>query len=462
MTDLIERVAERLRGLPAAAGRQIVAVSGGLDSMVLLDVMRRLSPRFGWSLIVAHLNHRLRGRESRADEALVRKIARHSGLPMVVGSADILKRRRLEKVSLEMAAREARHSFLTATARRRRASAIVLAHHADDQVELFFLRLFRGSGPDGLGGMRAISSSPFDGSIFVLRPLLDETKAELLEYALSRKIQFREDATNRQHEIQRNRIRGELLPTLRRRYAPFSDAAIARTMRLLQDESDFISRAAAEWLAASERPAFNSLHPALQRRCIQTQLFHLGIKADFDLIEQLRQKPERRVAVAALEKGRKKAAEFISRSAAGEIRREPLAPRQEPASAAKRFRVGKKSGTVAFQGLRVSWQIQARRGNKLARNGAKVEEFDADKVGPTVILRHWRPGDRFQPIGMASAVKLQDFFVNVKVPRVERHKLVVAEAASGGIFWVEGARISEVFKLKPGTIRRLQWRWDRA
>ncbi|HTA30404.1 MAG TPA: tRNA lysidine(34) synthetase TilS, partial [Candidatus Cybelea sp.] len=91
-----------------------------------------------------------------------------------------------------------------------------------------------------------------------------------------------------------------------------------------------------------------------------------------------------------------------------------------------------------------------------------MECFDADKVGARVWLRHWQPGDRFQPIGMKSARKLQDLFTNLKVPRDERHRRVVATTSRGEVFWVEGLRMAEGFKLEPGTIRRLKWRWKRA
>ncbi len=98
---------------------------------------------------------------------------------------------------------------------------------------------------------------------------------------------------------------------------------------------------------------------------------------------------------------------------------------------------------------------------RLPRREAAVEYFDADRLGGRIVLRHWQPGDRFQPIGMISAVKLQDWFVNQKVARAGRTSLVVAQTAPGQIFWVEGQRISEHFKLTKSTIRRLQWRWQR-
>ena len=106
-----------------------------------------------------------------------------------------------------------------------------------------------------------------------------------------------------------------------------------------------------------------------------------------------------------------------------------------------------RAGEIEFDGARISWRVDSRKGVAQARTGVRQEFFDADKVGSPVRLRHWQPGDRFQPIGMACAVKLQDFFTNQKVPRDQRRQLLVAATAQGEVFWVEGTRISERFKL---------------
>jgi tRNA(Ile)-lysidine synthetase-like protein len=117
-------------------------------------------------------------------------------------------------------------------------------------------------------------------------------------------------------------------------------------------------------------------------------------------------------------------------------------------------------GDVLFGDARVSWSRDERTDFKRSRDGSAYECLDADKVGRKIMLRHWRPGDRFQPIGFKSLVKLQDLFTNAKIPREQRHHLLVAATAGGEIFWVEGLRISEGFKLTPVTKRRLVWRWQ--
>jgi tRNA(Ile)-lysidine synthase len=114
--------------------------------------------------------------------------------------------------------------------------------------------------------------------------------------------------------------------------------------------------------------------------------------------------------------------------------------------------------------LNVSWKISPARSATLRLPPSAIhrEFFDADRVGGEIVLRHWRPGDRFQPIGLKSAVKLQDLFVNAKIPAARRRKLVLAATAAGEIFWVEGLRIGETAKLTPKTRRKLVWKWSQA
>ena len=220
MTDLLQLVEENIqsRKLFKRGQKIMVAVSGGLDSMVLLHVLRKFSARHKWKVTVAHFNHQLRGRASDADEKLVRKTAAAMKLQFMVERADVKQFARESKLSIEMAARKLRHEFFARAARKQKIKTIALAHHADDQVELFFLRLLRGAGGEGLAGMKWQSSSPADKKITLVRPLLDLSKEELRRFARENKIQFRDDATNFSSNFLRNRIRHELLPLLREKY----------------------------------------------------------------------------------------------------------------------------------------------------------------------------------------------------------------------------------------------------
>ena len=198
----------------------LVAISGGVDSMVLLHILNSFAQKNRWQISVAHFNHQLRGRASDADEKLVRQTAKKLRLKFTAGRAAVKKFATQSKISVEMAARKLRHEFLVRVAREQKVSVVALAHHADDQVELFFLRLLRGAGGEGLAGMKWRSPSPANPIIALVRPLLGFSKNEILEFARTEKIKFREDATNLSSDFLRNRIRNELLPLLQKNYQP--------------------------------------------------------------------------------------------------------------------------------------------------------------------------------------------------------------------------------------------------
>ncbi|HXT10775.1 MAG TPA: tRNA lysidine(34) synthetase TilS [Candidatus Angelobacter sp.] len=479
MSNLAEQVEQTIRGLRLfARGEKIlVAVSGGVDSMALLHLLHELSKRNDWRLAVAHLNHQLRGRASDADERLVVGAAKKLGVRVVAGRADVKGIARKGKLSLEMAARKARHEFLAKTARRLKISRVALAHHADDQVELFFLRLLRGSGSEGLAGMKWRNASPADRRIELMRPLLEQSKEALRDYATAQKIRFRDDASNESLDIQRNLIRHELLPLLRRKYQPALARTILRVMEILRAESELIGEISDNWLARAGID-FEQLPLALQRRCIQSQLLRLGIPADFALVERLRLAPResftifpgvvaRRNRDGRLHIDSRTGVSPVSPCSHGRDARATTEVRASPASVETtagrrrllRVQVEGRAGRTEFGGRRVSWKVQPQKRFRRPESRAGQEVFDADRVGGRIVLRHWRPGDRFQPIGMAKAVKLQDLFVNLKIPRERRHDLIVAATAENHIFWVEDLRISEQFKLTPRTRRQLVWRW---
>ena len=423
---------------------------------------------------------------------------------MVVEEAEVRQLARAGKLSLEMAARGLRHEFLARAARGRRIRSIALAHHADDQVELFFLRLLRGSGGEGLGGMKWRNPSPSDREVELVRPLLDQPKAVLLKYATECGIRYREDASNAMLDFQRNRIRHELLPLLRSKYQPALDRTLLRVMDIVGAEAEFAGRAAREWLRDGIRPkskvqspksgvlslkskvqspesegrrgkgavraaglqgrlAFDELPVAVQRRCVEVQLVRLGVAPDYELVEQLRLAAERSVAVgrsgAGVLRGAVPHYAFRDRSGLVHLQGAEL---DEFNSASTEVALAGSGGEVEFGGARIWWRIRSRGAVQRPAARAGRECFDADEVGSPVWLRHWQPGDRFQPIGMASRVKLQDMFTNQKVPRGRRREVIVAATADGEVFWVEGMRIAERFKLTNATIRCLQWRWKRA
>ena len=458
MNGFLQRVENAVarRRLLARGQKILVAVSGGADSLVLLHVLNWLAPKNRWEISVAHFNHQLRGRASAADEKLVRQTAKKLRLNFFGDSADVKAFAAQSKISMEMAARKLRHEFLAKTARENKIPTVALAHHADDQVELFFLRLLRGAGGEGLAGMKWRSRSPVDSKVWLARPLLGFSKAEVLAVARANKIVFRDDATNFSSDFLRNRIRNELLPLLQKNYQPGLAKTVLRLMEITGAEAEFTGATAAAWLGrapeAGARPGFVGLPVAVQRKVLQRQLTERGLVADFELIEQLRETRGNFVSVAAHLS--------VACNSSGQIELRELFENKFNKNELK-FNLSGRAGRVVFGGRKFRWQIQPQKKFRRPPQKDGWEMFDADKIGGEIVLRHWRAGDRFQPIGLRAAVKLQDLFVNAKIPAARRRTLVLATTAAGGIFWVEGLRIGEPFKLTPGTKRQLRWDWSK-
>ena len=448
VVNLLDQIENEIcsRKLLAEGDRVVVAVSGGLDSMVLLHILQKLAKRHRWKLIVAHFNHQLRGEESDGDEAFVRASARKLRIPFERGSADVKRLALDKKISVEMAARDSRHRFLAVVAKRTKAETIALAHHANDQVELFLLRLLRGSGGEGLSGMKFLSRSPIDPDVSLIRPLLHQSRSTLLSFAKEQEIEWREDITNESLDMQRNEIRHRLVPRLRE-FQPALEDTVLRSMEIIGAESEFVRLEAERWLG-NQTVSFETLSRAVQRRVLELQLRVLQIHYDFDLIEQLRINPDRFIsATTGLE---------VLRAKSGVIEMREIASYTFDA-AEVRVNLSRKAG-IKIGTTELKWQKSNKQGISRTPEPQR-EQFDADKVGSTVVLRFWRPGDRFQPIGMKKTVKLQDLFTNLKVPATERRKRVVATTEIGEIFWVQGLRIGEKFKLTSGTKERLTWSW---
>lgn len=448
----IASVLRQDRLLPRNA-RAVVAVSGGLDSVVLLQVLRELSSTQGWSLHVAHFNHQLRGRASDADERFVRRLAAQAALPCSVGRQAVRAAAAERGVSIEMAARTCRHDFLARVAQDTGAGRVVLAHHADDQVELFLLRLLRGSGPQGLQGMRTVAPSPSCRRIRLIRPLLARTRAEVLAEARLRGLRWREDASNRTLDPLRNRIRRQLLPLIREDFQPGIVPVILRTMEILREEGELAEGVLKEWKTRLGRVDWRLVPVAVQRRWVRQQLAEQGIQADFDLTERLRRRPNVAWSVAPALRARldDQGRLQLDRSAAESFRADEVG-----AALAGR------TGQVCLAGRQVHWRLLRRRDQTGWRRHIRpgVEVFDADRLGPSILLRYWRPGDRFQPIGLEQRAKLQNLFVAARVPRSERRQRLIGENAEGEVFWVEGLRIGEHCRVTEGTHRLLVWRWS--
>jgi tRNA(Ile)-lysidine synthase len=294
----------------------------------------------------------------------------------------------------EDAARQVRLAFFESVAARTGIGTLALAHTADDQVETFLLRLIRGAGLQGLAGMLPEKQL---GSLRVVRPLLTVTRAEVIEYLQARRLSWREDPSNADRRFLRNRIRHELLPLLEREYNPGIRQVLWRTAEILRAEAERDP-------VAAERHAVRQL--------------------SFRQVEALRQLAARH--------------------------RWEIAP-------AGPWPLNLAGETVIPQlGVRFVAGAGAERGPHPPE--AAVESFDAEALGDAPFVRTWKAGDRFQPLGMRGEKKLQDFFVDEKIPREQRGRVPLVCARDGRIAWVVGYRMAEPFKVTERTRRVLRVR----
>ncbi|MFI5183033.1 MAG: tRNA lysidine(34) synthetase TilS [Vicinamibacteria bacterium] len=217
-------------GAPSAGQTVVVGLSGGADSVALTDALASLGSVRGFKIVAAHLDHGLRP-ESPDDAAFCRALSQRLGVPIRTSVADVRGRAKRDRCGLEDAARVERYAFLESARREQGAAIIAVAHTRDDQAETFLMRLLRGSGSTGLSAMR-----PRNG--FIVRPLLEVSRDQVLDHLRRRGLPWREDPTNRDLSPLRNRVRHELLPYLESRFNPRLRAALSRTAGLLGDEAD--------------------------------------------------------------------------------------------------------------------------------------------------------------------------------------------------------------------------------
>jgi tRNA(Ile)-lysidine synthase len=278
-----------LRALSPGA-RYLIGVSGGRDSVALLHWLVEC----GYSkLIVCHLNHRLRGRSSRADAIFVQKLAAKYDVDLALGAIDVRARAVRTKQSLETAARDARYKFFAQVAKRRRCRTIFLGHHADDLVETFLINLFRGAGPGGLSAMRGVSVRKVDNvKLQIVRPLLGVSREQIDDYVRKHRLKFREDASNKDLAPLRNRIRHRIIPEIEKQLGRNVRGTIWRAATIAAEEENFFEALLPDKLSKLTALAVKPLRAmpiAVQRRMLHEWLRARDVPdLSFDLVERVR------------------------------------------------------------------------------------------------------------------------------------------------------------------------------
>ena len=419
--SLVERVARSIEERGLNLGRRLgVAVSGGADSVCLLHVLRELGPRWNLELTVLHLDHCLRGEESRADAEFVRCLASALELPLVLRVVEVGER----QDNLEQAARKARLEFFGDVLRTSTVDMVATGHTQSDQAETVLFRFLRGAGTAGLAGIRPRMEPG------IVRPLLDIDRVAVEQFLRDRGIGWREDATNASLVFARNRLRHGLLPQLAREWNPSITSTLANTARWAGDEEAYweseIGRLAAgnlvEWDGAVMVRAnfLTSLPVAVARRFIRYGIALVRgdlLGLDFDHAEVV-------LALARRGKGSGgcrlpgldicRSFDWVRFALSGSERERPAVdPVAVPVP-----------GTACVPGgLQLSLElIEKSETSELSQcvyNG-EMGCLDWDRLSGSLMLRTWKAGDRYQPTGRTAVEKIRTLFQKARIPIWER------------------------------------------
>jgi len=432
----LERIAGTIErhGMVSRGHRVGVAVSGGADSVCLLHVLLELAPRWDLRLSVLHLNHGLRGEESRQDAEFVRALAARRGLAFHLREAELAG----SSGNLEQAARQARLAFFREAIEGGSVDRVALGHTRSDQAETVLFRFLRGSGTAGLAGIRPVTAEG------IVRPLLEVDRAEVEQFLRERDIPWRDDSTNASGQFARNRIRHGLLPQLAREWNPGIQETLAQTADWALAEEAYwdaeIERLAAGRLTGTgsaiiaRADSLTSLPVAAARRLVRHAIRRVRgdlRRIDFGHVAAIlelagRKEGHGRVAVPGLEVCRSFDWVRFAR------------PRERDSG----YRLAAPvPGAVEVPGTGIGISLELIEKAETSEPSECVYNGDVGlqwaSLSGRLELRSWRPGDRYQPAGSTGEEKIKTLFERARIPIWERrHWPILVDGPS--IIWVRG------------------------
>jgi tRNA(Ile)-lysidine synthase len=407
----------------------LLAVSGGIDSMVMLQLFIDA----GYPIAVAHCNFQLRGADSDADEALVKKICDQHKIPFFVQRFDTSKSAKESGLSIQLAARKLRYDFFESIRSENGYQFVATAHHLNDSIETVLLNLTKGTGLKGLTGIPVKNN-------FIIRPLLFASREIVLDYAKAKQLEWREDSSNLNDDYQRNFLRHEVIPRLKE-INPNLEQTFESTLERMSGASEMNQKflddfRSTSWNNDGDNILINRV--ALQKHNYPHVILWELLKSKGFNYDQCRD------AIETSQSGK----QFYSPTHYLTVDRESLivSERNQTEILEVLIEDGQQCVSNGFQIL----DIEKKKGLREIDRRPSVAMLDASKIIFPLRWRKWENGDAFQPLGMATHKKVSDLLIDLKIPLPEKENVTVVESG-GRIVWVVGHRIGDEFKITPTT-----------
>lgn len=425
----------------------LLAVSGGVDSITLFDIFLHLKEDYNFDLAVIHFNHKLRDIDSERDQKFVEKICRDNKIKLFKSSADVKQFANDKSLSLEEAARIKRYQFFENICNKYKYEYLVTAHTKNDLAETFLLNLFRGSGLHGLTSIpvrRKVAKNSF-----VVRPLLHFAKAELIDYAKLRQLQWREDKTNEDIIFTRNKIRNILIPEIIENYNPNFINTIERTASIVKSTNQFVT----DYTESNFKKIFitstqnfveiNAQYLSSYQEIIQNELVRKTLSKYFTFHNAAYEITERIVGLTNKDVGTK--IEIASGLIAIKERGKIVIEKERKKESNTILETIVPEGTIEIGGYTLKFSKVKANNVKFEKSG-KVEYFDTEYMPKTLRIRNWLQGDRLSPYGFDGTVKVSDFLNSKKIDNRNKGKVLVLTDKED-IIWVIGLRISNKYSI---------------
>lgn len=438
--------------------RVVVAVSGGPDSVFLLRALNELTKDLNLTLIVAHLDHCIRGTASKRDCRFVEDLAKGLGLPFESRSVDVPGLKKAERLSTEQAARRVRYNFFMDTLKGFGAQKVAMGHNADDQAETVLMRLIRGAGVKGLCGI-----PPIRDGIFI-RPLIEVRRSEIETFLKTNGIEFVIDISNKEDIYLRNKIRNSLIPLLMREYNPGIVQSLIQTSEILRKEDQFLNKIAFDLFSQSrvyggdKSVTLDISHLRKLDESMQIRILRKAIDSFSGNLKGITFKHFESILLMLCNREGNK---FLNlpRGILIERRYNELIIKREEKERPFYYSFSQIPCFVRLEevGKNLEFKIISPDYRLKLDIHPNIAFMDYDQVRFPIIIRSFREGDRFQPMGLKGTKKLKDFFIDTKTPKSIR-KRVPLLVFDDLIAWVIGLRIDHRVMVREYTKEILQVR----